>query len=443
MAPPPAEADRRVLLTGASGFIGRHLVAALRAAGWQVVGTARNLKTARRLIPDIEWLRADFNVDVTAAAWASRLRDIDVVINCAGILQSSRGNDVRRVHTDAPLALFQAAEAAGIRRVIQISALGAEAAAGTAYAASKENADRFLAGTGLEWIVVQPSLVYARDCYGGTALFRALAALPLVVPLPGHGRQAFQPIHMADLTAIVVRLLDPQAPLRTRLPAVGPAPVRLAEILAAYRRWLGFGEARFLPVPMALIRLAARVADGLRWLGGRGAFSSTAVRQLEYGNTADPDPRVAALGVVPRRFADGLAQEPAGLPERWHARLYFLRPALRWSLGLFWLWTGIATALLFPRSESAALMSQAGIPKALHGLTFWLGCAFDAAVGLALLSRWQVKPAGLVAIAATLGYLGLLSLSLGSLWLHPLGPLSKLVPLTVAMAVMVAIEDDR
>jgi len=443
MSGPEAEVPRRILVTGASGFIGRHLVAALRQAGHEVVGVGRNLGSARRLIPDIEWRHADFNKHVTPEAWRPRLAGIDAVINCAGVLQSSRGNDIERIHTAAPIALFRAAEAAGIKRVIQVSALGAEAEAGTAYARSKESADAFLATTSLEWVIVYPSLVYARDCYGGTALFRALAALPWLVPLPGDGRQAFQPIHMADLAAIVVGLLGPKAPLKSRLVAVGPEAVSLARILAAYRRWLGFGKARFLPVPMPLIRISAHIADGLRWIGGRGAFSSTSIKQLEYGNTADPDPRIAALGVRPRRFADGLAWEPAGVPERWHARLYFLKPALRWSLGLFWLWTGIATAFLFPQVESEALMAQAGIPQALHGATFWLGSAFDAAIGLALLLRWRVKAVGLLGIVATLGYLALLSATTGSLWLHPLGALSKLVPLIAAMAVMVAIEDDR
>ena len=433
----------RILVTGAGGFIGRHLVAALRAAGHEVVGAARDPAAARRLYPEIEWRGVDFNRALAPADWAPVLQGVDAVVNCAGILQSARGNDVHRVHTTAPIALFQAAEAAGIRRVVQVSALGAEAGAGSAYAASKERADEALAASRLDWVVLQPSLVYARDSYGGTALMRAMAALPYVVPLPGRGRQAFQPIHMADLAAVAVALMAPGAPVRTRLVASGPEPLDLRQILAGYRRWLGFGEARFLPVPMSMIRLAARLGDGLRWLGGTGALCSTAVAQLEYGNAAQPDPRLAAMGIRPRRFADALTAEPAGVAERWHARLYFLRPALRWSLGLFWLWTGIATALLYPRAGSEQLMAEAGIPPALFGATFWLGSAFDVAVGLALLARWHVRRVAAVAIFATVVYLVWLSLTMGALWLHPLGALSKLVPLVAAMAAMAAIEEDR
>ena len=342
----------RIFVTGASGFIGRHLVARLCAEGHEVVGAARDLETARRLIPDIEWIHADLNRDVAPEAWAPRLGGVEVVINCAGILQSSAGNDVRAVHEKAPIALFGAAEAAGVRRVIQVSALGA--GAGTEYAASKDAADRWLARSGLEWVVIRPSLVVGRDAYGGTAFFRALAALPWVLPIPGRGEQKFQPIAMEDVAEAVVRLLAADAPAGRILDLTGPREMTLEEILLALRRWLGLPPPVVLRVPMAPIRLAARFGDAMRWFGGRGALSTTSIRQLEFGNTAPPEPFVEALGMRPLALETALARQPAGVADRWHARLYFLRPALRVSLGLFWLWTGIATALFFPRTEGEA-----------------------------------------------------------------------------------------
>ncbi len=433
----------RVLVTGASGFIGRYVVAALRQAGHEVVGGARDLGRARRAIPAIDWLSVEMNRDTTPEAWAPRLAGIDAIVNCAGILQGGRGDDIHAVHTAAPIALFQAAEAAGVRRVVQISALGVDAGAGTEYAASKTAADDFLVTMALEWIVLRPSLVYARDSYGGTSLFRALAALPWILPLPGSGRQAFQPVAMADVAATVARLVRPDAPSRFRLDLGGPEALTLNDILSAYRRWLGLGPGRAVAVPMGLIRFSGRLADLTRWFGGRGALSSTAVRQLEHGNTCDSDPRLAELGIRPGRFENWLAANPAGVQDRWHARLYFLHPALRVALGLFWLWTGIATAFLFPVAESEALLARVWVPDALLGPVFWLGSAFDAVLGMLLILRWRVKAVGLAGIAATAGYLALLTAGMAELWLHPLGPLSKLLPLLVAMAIMVAIEDDR
>ena len=297
----------RILLTGASGFIGRHLVARLVAEGHEVVGTARDLATARRLIPGIEWLRADFNRDLVPETWAPRLAGVEVVINCAGILQSSAGNDIRAVHETAPIALFRAAGTAGVRRVIQISALGAGPGAGTEYAASKDAADRWLAQSGLDWVVVRPSLVVGRDAYGGTALFRALAALPWVLPLPGGGAQRFQPIAMEDVAEAVVRLLPADAPGGRAFDLVGPREMTLGEILLALRRWLGLPPPLVIPVPMGLIRLAARVGDATRWFGGRGALSTTSIRQMTSGNTADPAPFIEAFDMQPVALETALA----------------------------------------------------------------------------------------------------------------------------------------
>ena len=272
----------RILVTCASSFIGTHIVARLGAEGHKVVGCARDLATARWLLPDIVWHHADLNVDVTPEAWAPRLAGIKVVINCAGILQSSAGNDIRRVHESGPIALFRAAETAVVRRIIRISALGAGQGAGTAYAASKDAADRWLAESGLEWIVFRLSLVVGRDAYGGTALFRALAALPWILPLPGDGAQRFQPIAMQDAAEAVVRVLPPDAPQGRILDLAGPRETSLREILLALRQWLSLPPPLVVAVPFPLICFAARLAEWsrgeARWLGPYGHHSVSSPR---------------------------------------------------------------------------------------------------------------------------------------------------------------------
>ena len=283
-----------------------------------------------------------------------------------------------------------------------------------------------------------------RDSYGGTSLFRALAALPFVLPLPGDGQQAFQAHRHGGSGGGGERLSRSGGTPPAQIVEVGgPEALSLRDILTAYRRWLGLGEAVVFKVPMPLIRLAGRLGDLARWFGGRGAMSTTAVSQLEFGNTTEPEPLIEALGVQPQRFIDWLARNPSGVQDRWHARLYFLKPILRVTLGLFWLWTGVTTAFFYPVADSEALMRQVFVPESLYGLVFWLGSAFDVAVGLLLLMRWRVKAVAGIALAATVGYLAVLSMGLAELWLHPLGPIAKVVPIMVAMAVMMAIEDDR
>ena len=212
----------RVLVTGASGFIGRHITAALLDAGHGVVAAVRDVDGIRRIFPEITAVAVDMNRDLSADDWAPRLEDVDAVVNCAGVLQGSRRQSIEAIHTRAPKALFDACARRGVRRVIQISAISAEDAADTAYARTKKQADDHLRGLDLDWVVLRPSLVYGEGSHGGTSLLRALAALPFAVPLVGRGDQVFQPIHMDDLTAAIVRLVETPEINRVTLDPVGP-----------------------------------------------------------------------------------------------------------------------------------------------------------------------------------------------------------------------------
>lgn len=108
----------RILVTGATGFIGRHIAARLGAAGHRVVCCVRDVPRARRLFPDCECIPCDFNDDVAPDAWLPRLAGVDAVVNCVGILQSRRGQAMAAIHRDAPKALFDACAQARLRRVI-------------------------------------------------------------------------------------------------------------------------------------------------------------------------------------------------------------------------------------------------------------------------------------------------------------------------------------
>ena len=134
----------RWLVTGAYGFIGSAVVAALRREGVTVVGAGRDIKLARRIHPDIEWIACDFNNDVEVTHWLPRLEHVDAVVNCVGILQGSLRDDVSRIHADATIALFQARADAGVKRLVHVSAVSAEADVASSYARSKAKADAAL-----------------------------------------------------------------------------------------------------------------------------------------------------------------------------------------------------------------------------------------------------------------------------------------------------------
>ena len=174
---------KSVLLLGAAGYIGQHLFQALLREGYRVTCGVH----ARRLLPSCPTVAVDYSTDHAERDWLPRLVGVDVVINCVGILRETAIATFDAMHIAAPRALFRAAARSGVKKVIQVSALGADCSAQSGYHRSKKAGDDALAALDIPWVIVQPSLIFGP---GGSSarLFSALAALPLI-PLPGHGEQ--------------------------------------------------------------------------------------------------------------------------------------------------------------------------------------------------------------------------------------------------------------
>lgn len=351
------------------------------------------------------------------------------------MLQSGPGQSIEAIHAQAPIALFKACESAGVRRVLQISAISAEPAAQTAYARTKYAADDFLRTSSLDWVILRPSLVYAEGAYGGTALFRALAALPFAIPLPGKGGGVFRPIHAGDLAATVIELLRKPAIARVTIDPVGPDSLTLRDILLDLRRWLGYAPARTFEIPISLVRIAARIGG----LFG-GPVNSTALRQMEFGNDGALEPFVAITGIHPRRWKDALIAHPAQIQDRWHARLYFLRPLLRLSLAAMWFVSGITG--LIHRADLTILMTP-WLADREGSLLVWCLSLFDIVIAGLVVTRWRTGMTCMIQIFAAGAYTAALTVLDPGLWLAPFGPLLKNLPILVAIAVLAAIEPKR
>lgn len=268
-----------VLLTGATGFIGRHLHAALTRDGHRVVAASRRTG-------------ADFMRMLAAADWRPWLDGVQAVVNAVGLIGESDGRTFEALHTRAPVALFDACRRAGVRRVIQLSALGADATAFSAYHLSKRAADDHLRSLGLQASVLRPSLVYGPGGASTAALLR-LAGLP-VVPVPGDGGQRIQPVHVGDVVDAVRRCLaDPHE--GGTVDVVGPEAITFAEWLQALRGAAGRPPATLLHVPGPLVRIAIGLARPFHPMARLDTL-----RMLEAGNTADPAPFARLLGRAPR-----------------------------------------------------------------------------------------------------------------------------------------------
>ena len=426
----------RVLVTGASGFVGQALVAALLRAGHAVVCASRHPRAGDGDPPHSAPLAVDFAAVPRAGWWLPRLAGIDAVVNAVGILREQGGQTFQALHAQAPIALFEACARAGVPLVVQISALGADAGAQSRYHLTKRAADDALRRLPLRSAIVQPSLVYG----GGGAsasMFNAMATLPLLA-LPRGGAMQVQPVHVDDVVAGVLAALQAPPAATATTAFVGPEPMTLRSFLAALRRQLGFRSAlRVLPLPEGLFRWGASVAGRVP-----GSFlDSETAGMLLRGNTAPAAPFVQLLGRSPRPVARFVEPERAGAL-RQEAVLGTWLPALRWSVALLWIWTGIVSLGLYPVADSLALLARVGLEGPLARLALYGAAALDLVLGVAtlLVPARRRGPVWAAQLLLILGYTVLITLFLPEYWLHPYGPISKNLPLLAAIALLWATE---
>lgn len=396
----------RVLVCGADGFLGRHVMLALARRGHQMVRGVHRPKQAGDLV-------LDYRLDLVPEAWLHRLADIDAVVNAVGILHERQPGDFERVHHRAPEALFQACARAGIRRVVQISALGD---AGTPYLASKRAADQALWRLLPEGVVLRPGLVFGRDG-ASTRFFLALASLPL------HGRPQgagpVQPVHVDDVAEIVARLVE-GAPVPARLlDAPGPERLAYGAWLDTYRAGLGLAPALGLSVPASVMTATA-------WLAGHlpaSLLSPSTWAMLRAGNTGDPAPATGLLGRPLTTPGDFIAdEEREGLRQRalaaWH------RPLARWVLAAIWLGSALVSAGLFPIEGSLDRLAPYGLEGLSALAVLAVASMLDLAIGLLTLFR-PSRRLWLAQLVIVLGYTLLVGWRLPDFLVDPFGPILK------------------
>ncbi|CAN5468665.1 SDR family oxidoreductase [soil metagenome] len=418
-----------ILICGANGFVGRHLSAALRAVGHEVVRGVRTPTSPSDIA-------IDFAHPEPWENWLPQLQDIDVVINAVGILCEGKGATFNAIHRDSPIALFDACEAAGVMRVIQISALGGGAEADwTPYMRTKRDADAHLMKSDLDWLILRPSLVVGIDG-DSSRFFRTLASLP-VVGLPGRGDQLLQPVHVDDLCQVVVRAIAAGQPSRTVLDVVGPAPMTYREMLALYRQAMEMPAPLWLPVPMSVMKLSALIAAKLP----QRVFSPDTVLMLEQGNVSHAGPVTQVLGRAPLGAASWATGATPDML-RSQAIMSWALPLLRMALALVWLVSGILSFGIYPISDSLALLAQVGVHGSLAILTLYGTAALDCLFGIATLlapSRMLWRMQFLLVFAYTV----IISVWLPGFWLHPFGPILKNLPILALLLVLDANETRR
>jgi uncharacterized protein YbjT (DUF2867 family) len=286
-----------ILVTGASGFVGRHLVPSLLTAGHRVVAMVRT-PTAGEMV--LGALPADRRVDVEVRigdvtrpeTLAPAMAGVDAVVHLVAIPRDFNGGaDLRLVNTEGTRAVVAAMKQAGVRRIVHMSAMGVVDDPKLHYASSKAKAEAVVFDSALGWTILKPSLQFGE----GDGFFNIIAGLvrisPGVVPVPGNGSSRFQPIHVDDVAAVVVRAIDDPTSIGGTFELGGPRYWTYREITREVLR--AMGKRRIIvPMPVALIRLVAGIAERVHIVF---PVATDQLRQLKLDN-------IGPLDLIPSRF---------------------------------------------------------------------------------------------------------------------------------------------
>jgi len=297
----------KILLLGGTGFVGRHVCEKLARLQWRVTVPTRRGATAQHLqvLPLVDVVQADVHDEATLTRLVA---GHDAVVNLVAILHGKQA-DFDRTHVELPAKLARACLATSVKRVVHVSALGADPqhpeAAPSMYLRSKSQGEAVLqraTSEGLQLSVLRPSVIFgAEDKF--LNLFARLQRVFVVMPLAG-GSARFQPVWVEDVAQAIVRCLQDRATIGQTYELCGPDVRTLKQLVQLAGRAVGANHGRGLPIiplPQVLGRLQAWL---LELAPGQPLMSRDNLDSMRIDNVASGQwPGLSALGITPGALA--------------------------------------------------------------------------------------------------------------------------------------------
>ncbi len=252
-----------ILVTGASGYVGSHIVKKLVEAGKpvraMVYNPARAKEEARLKDLDVEWVQGDVTRPDTLE---KALEGVEAVIHTVAIAIEKGGRKYETINYEGTVNMVRAAKKMGVRRFLNMSQLGASAELPYRFLASKGKAQDYVADSGLDWSAVRPSVIWGPEDEFANTFARLVPLTPIIFPIVGDEDAKFQSIWVDDVAEVFLKILEDDSTIGKVFEIGGPEIMTLEEI---ERRTLkAIGKKRLMVrFPMPLLRVVVAIIETL------------------------------------------------------------------------------------------------------------------------------------------------------------------------------------
>ncbi|MFL5657272.1 MAG: SDR family oxidoreductase [Ktedonobacteraceae bacterium] len=289
-----------ILITGATGYIGRHLVSRLVARGERPRCLVRNPARAASILPadKVELVQGD---TTQPASLEAAVDGIDTVVHAAFVTadhKQSMGNSYQGTNVQGTANLIKAAKNASVKRVIEISGLGTRPDKPGSYMQGRYLAEKMLKESGLDWTIIQPSVLFGKNAPFIKGLSGLISTAP-IVPLIGGGKVLFQPIYVEDVVTVIIKTLeDPASTTNKTYTIGGPAYYSFTQVIDELLHTMHKTRIK-APAPTPLVGVGAAVMEAVL---PKPPLTRAAMTLFSFNNTTDLNSVERDFGFKPMSF---------------------------------------------------------------------------------------------------------------------------------------------
>src|SRR4051794_7112157 len=302
----------KVFLTGATGFVGKHMLERLLVEGHAVRAALRSLpgQKARLVLhtqhlgrkDDFQWVHGDI---VEGTRLDEGMQGCDAVIHLVGIIVEKGTNTFERVHHLGTRNVVEAAKRTGVKRFVHMSALGVRADGVAPYQTTKWKGEEEVRQSGIPFCILRPSLIFGQGDGFVTQMMATMRSAPLFRPVPGDGTPKFRPSAVEDVTTCFAGALTYETATNQTIELRFPDELTLNQVLAEIARCAEV-RTHAVHIPMPLMMAGAAVVQKLL---KNPPVTVDQLRMLKEGSTWDIEPMKHIFGTNPRGFA-GCGRSP-------------------------------------------------------------------------------------------------------------------------------------